>query len=99
MLLRMLLEKVVDYTFKQMGEIRQRGRPVFFRKVKRRAIILLFVSLSMPVIIIVRLLRPFITIRFGKLRGCRIGHFASNIELYLCARDAGKYGKKTYDLF
>ena len=60
MLLRMPLEKVVDYTFKQMGEIREGGPPVFFRKVKRRAIILLFVSLAMPVIIIVRLLRPFI---------------------------------------
>ena len=61
MLLRMPLEKVVDYTFKQMGDIRQGGRAVIFRKVKRRATILLFVLLSMPVIIIVRLLRPFIT--------------------------------------
>jgi len=53
----------------------------------------------MPVIIIVRLLRPLITIRFGQLHGERIGHFAANTELYLCARDAGKYDKKTYDIF
>jgi len=95
----MPLEKIVDYIFKQIGEIRQGGRPVFFRKVKRRASILLFVPLAMPVIIIVRLLYPFITIRFGILIGGRIGHFASNTELYLCARDAGIYGKKTYDVF
>ena len=67
MLLRMPLEKVVDYTFKQIGEIHQGGPPVFFRKVKRKALILLFVPLAMPVIIIVRLLHHFITIRFGIL--------------------------------
>ena len=67
MLSRVSLEKVVDYTFKQIGEIRQGGRPVIFRKVKRRALILLFIPLAMPVIIIVRLLHHFITIRFGIL--------------------------------
>ena len=32
MLLRMPLEKVVDYKFKQIGEIRQGGFPVFSEK-------------------------------------------------------------------
>jgi len=99
MLLRMPIEKAVDYTFKQIAQVRQGGHPVFFEKVKRRAITLLLVSLAIPIIIIVRLLGPFITIRFGKLRGDRIGHFASNTELYLCERDAGMHGKNTYDVF
>ena len=67
MFLRMPLEKVVEYTLRQIGEIHQWGSPVFFRKLKGRALILLFMPLTMPVIIIVRLLRPFIiTIRFSK---------------------------------
>ena len=38
-------------------------------------------------------------IRFGVLRGDRIGHFAGNTEIYLCERDIGIHGKNTYDLF
>ena len=45
------------------------------------------------------MLRPFIIIRFGVLRGDRIGHFAGNTEIYLCERDAGKHLKNTYDIF
>jgi len=94
----MLPEIVFDYTLKQIVQIRQGGPPVFYEKVKRRSIMLLLVSLAMPFIVIVRLLRPLITIRFGKLRGERIGHFASNTEHYLCERDAGLHGKN-YDFF
>ncbi len=43
----------------------------------------------LPFIILVRLLRPWLILRFGPFIGDRIGHFAGNIEIYLCERDAG----------
>ena len=55
--------------------------------------------LAIPVVILVRLLRPIVVIRFGPLRSKRIGHFAANTELYLCERDAGMHGRRVYDFF
>jgi len=48
---------------------------------------------------VVRLISPFILIRFISLPSDRIGHFAGNTEMYLCHRDAGKYGDRTIDIF
>ena len=42
----------------------------------------LFVALT-------RVLRPFVLIRLHRVPAQRIGHFAANIELYLCERDHG----------
>ncbi|MFB0566235.1 MAG: TIGR04372 family glycosyltransferase [Candidatus Aminicenantaceae bacterium] len=47
----------------------------------------------------VRVLRPIIHVQFGALISERIGHFAGNTELYLCKRDAGLEGKRTFDIF
>ncbi len=60
--------------------------------------IILFVPL-LPVIAVVRLLRPFFLIRFGFLENQRLGHYAVNPELYLCEQDAGIQPKKTFDIF
>jgi hypothetical protein len=38
-------------------------------------------------LIIIRLLKPFLLVRFGLLIGKRIGHFAVNTELYLCEKN------------
>lgn len=38
---------------------------------------------------LVRLLKPFVTVRFGNLFASRLGHLAGNTECYLCERDAG----------
>ncbi len=68
MLLRRPLERVVGYTLRQISDIDQGGLTVLFEKVKQRAIILLLVLSAMPFIVIVRLLRPLITIRFDNLK-------------------------------
>lgn len=60
----------------------------------------LFLILLAPVgVLIVRLLRPFILIRFSTLLSSRIGHFAVNTELYLCERDAGIQNQRSLDVF
>ncbi len=38
-------------------------------------------------VITIRLIRPWILVRFEALRSTRIGHFAGNVEMYLCERD------------
>lgn len=44
--------------------------------------------LSLPIILLIRLIRPLILIRFGELMSSRIGHLAANTELYLCEKEA-----------
>jgi len=45
--------------------------------------------LAVPIVVIVRLIRPWLLVRWGSLISSRIGHFVANTELYLCERDAG----------
>ena len=45
--------------------------------------------LALPVVAVIRLLRPLLLVRIGALYSPRMGHFAANTELYLCERDAG----------
>ncbi len=48
-----------------------------------------FYFFAVPMVVVIRLIRPLILVRFGLLISDRIGHFAANTELYLCERDAG----------
>ena len=48
---------------------------------------------------LVWLLRPFVTVRFGSLFVSRLGHLAGNTECYLCERDAGMRPKRCIDLW
>lgn len=59
----------------------------------------ILVVLGIPAALLIRLLRPFVTIRFGELYYARLGHFTSNTEVYLCEKDAGLHGHRTLDIF
>lgn len=48
---------------------------------------------------LVRVLRPFVLIRFARHSSTRFGQFATEAEAYLCRRDAGLASRKTIDLF
>jgi len=80
------------------------GRSVLFRKMKRTLHILIklpFYILAVPLVLVFRLMRPWLLVRWGGLISSRIGHFAANTEMYLCERDAGiNVPKQRYvDLF
>ena len=45
--------------------------------------------LALPVVIALRLIRPWLLVRFGFLNSPRLGHFCQNTEMYLCEQDAG----------
>jgi len=66
--------KKVHHVFKRMLQILGKA-PLFV--------------LAIPLVLLIRLISPWILVRIGNLVGGRIGHFAGNTELYLCERDAG----------
>lgn len=45
--------------------------------------------IAVPFVLIIRLIRPLLLVRINGLLSFRIGHFAANIELYLCEMAAG----------
>lgn len=56
--------------------------------------------LFIPLLLIIRLLRPFIILRFDYLSAVRIGHFALNTEVYLARKHIlDKERKKYIDFF
>ncbi|MCX6222376.1 MAG: TIGR04372 family glycosyltransferase [Bacteroidia bacterium] len=76
----------------QITQIHKGGKIVLFRKMKYALHILLMLPLyiiAIPVVFVMRMVRPWLLVRLGGLNSCRIGHFAANTELYLCERDAG----------
>lgn len=93
-----------DFIERQVAQIRQGGRAVLFRKIKRALCIphkLLLFILAVPVVAAIHLIRPWLLVRWGGLASPRIGHFAANTELYLCERDAGINvpGRRHVDIF
>ncbi len=79
----------------QRREIRDGGLRVLLRKVRT----LVDTLLAVPAVLLMRALRPLVTIRVGPLSSSRIGPFSANVEVYLCERDAGLHGRRTVDLF
>ena len=77
---------------RQITQIRQGGRAVLLRKMNQAWQILLKLPLyiiAVPVVLVLRLIRPWLLVRWGGLVSSRIGHFAANTELYLCEQDSG----------
>lgn len=68
------------------------------RAVLSVTVVLPLTILALPFAIVVRALRPLVIIRFGQLNSSRIGHCATNTELYVCARDVGMDDPKTFDI-
>lgn len=46
-------------------------------------------AIAIPAVLGIRLIRPWLLVRWGSLNTWRLGHFAANTELYLCEQDAG----------
>ncbi|MBF0558799.1 MAG: TIGR04372 family glycosyltransferase [Nitrospirae bacterium] len=83
---------VSTFIQRQIAQIRQYGYPVVARKLKYVLSVLLMLPLhipAVPVVLMLRLIRPWLLVRCGRLNSGAIGHFAGNTELYLCERDAG----------
>jgi putative glycosyltransferase (TIGR04372 family) len=94
--------KLATYVKSQMLEYSRGGRPVLIRKLHNRLMWVCCVPLlivAFPVVVIVRALRPLVIIRFGRLNTERIGHMTTEIEFYLCEREAMSNNLKTVEFF
>lgn len=94
--------RVFRFLLRQAREIHKGGLPVLHRKgcpFVRKAFLLVALVLLLPVVVLVRALRPVVVIRFGSLDSQRIGNFAGSTEVYLCQLDAGMHGSRTFDIF
>ncbi len=82
-----------DFIARQISQIRRGGYSVLTRKIKRVFLATIIKPpmyvIAAPVVLVIRLIRPWLLVRFGVLNGFSLGHFAANTELYLCERDAG----------
>ena len=66
---------------------------IIFRRRIKKLLAKLLTILSSPIqlaaLFVIRIIRPFITIRIGWINSTRFGHMAANMELYLCATEHG----------
>ena len=72
--------------------IRRGGIVVIIKKLRSLFYFILQIPIyliSIPTVIIIRLIRPWFLIRWYEIRTNRIGHFAKETELYCCRHDAG----------
>lgn len=83
---------------KKWANLRKYGFIIFWWKLRELWLFILMVF-SLPLVMIIRLLRKWVIIRFGHLRSERIGHFIGNIELYLSERDCDRTNRRYYDVF
>ena len=89
---------------KHFIQIRKGGVKVIAKKLRSLIYLLLQIPIyliSIPLIIILRLIKSWYLIRWGELISSRIGHFCINTELYCCKRDVGinSPSQKYLDLF
>ena len=88
---------MTGFVERQFREIAAGGAATILRKIVQFALYLA----AAPLIIGMRLARPWCLVRIGTLIGSRVGHFAANTELYLCERDAriNTRSRRQIDLF
>ena len=90
-----------SFITRQISHVSEEGWPALRKKMKRLALLSLdipIIILASPIVIIIRLLRPFLIIRIGKDDIGRIGGpYSSN--LYLSEKSHGRHGGRIFDWF
>jgi len=84
--------KLLAFSERQFLEIRKGGLRVLKHKIELAIPIGLKMPLyvvAIPFVLMLRIIRPVFLVRVGELNCSRIGHFAANTEMYLCAQAAG----------
>lgn len=82
-------ERARRFLRRQLADIRQEGVRALLRKARMAADIVL----AAPLVLTARLIRPFVTIRFGGLPADTFGPLAATVEIYLCERQLGMHGR------
>ena len=99
---------IYKYIQLQITQIREGGTAELHRKLRtgfKKGLMFpvntTLLVLAFPVVMVIRLIRPWFLVRWEGLISNRIGHFSGNTELYLCEYEAGinKPRQRHIDLF
>jgi putative glycosyltransferase (TIGR04372 family) len=99
--LNRVLEKTLYFLLRQVSHIKEGGFLVVVRKLRFLLSIIISILLTfpaIPIVIIMRTLRPFVAIRLGPLDLTRIGALC-HAEWYLCERYANTNCNRYLDIF
>jgi len=72
--------------------VRQGSGSVVFKNIKsalRNSRTFPLLILAIPVLVVIRLISPWLLVRWGSLYSSRVGEFALSTEIWLCEQDAG----------
>jgi|TARA_B100001971_G_scaffold213598_1_gene247441 hypothetical protein len=72
---------------------------ILFIKLVNMPIKLIGLIVAVPLVLIVRLIRPWVLIRFGYFFAGRIGHFAFDVEYYMTEKKLGLHDWRDKALF
>lgn len=88
--------KINNFFKRQIQHIRLGGKKEVIRKLYRfkdfffhYTIFLIYLPFIAIFILVIRIISPFFLIRLEPLIYWRLGHFAANVELYLCEKEEG----------
>jgi putative glycosyltransferase (TIGR04372 family) len=86
----------------QFRQIKEEGAGALLRKLNtlaRPVFIFVFSLICIPLVLIIRLIKPMYWVRFGWFYASRIGHFAFDVENYLVERQLDLHPDKANDIF
>ena len=78
---------MASFLLRNVNEIRVGGLKILFNKIKQLVIYLLLIMPSLIIIFVVKILRPWVHIRFGPIRSDVLGASMQVSEYYLSSRD------------
>jgi len=92
-----------NFLVKHYNQIKKNGIKTLLKKLISLFFIFCQIPIffiSVPIFIIIILIKPWYLIRWGQLHASRLGHFAVNTELYCCEQDANiNFPKQRYKDF
>lgn len=74
-------------------------RETFGALIMDRLVMLAMLLPAFLFVLVLRLIRPWVLVRFGSLGAQRIGHYAPSVELYLSQKDRAIQDPKAVDIF
>ena len=87
----LFFKKILNKLNIHSAQIKKGGLKILFIKLTKVFFLLVQLPLyliSVILIILIRLAKPWFLIRWGKLSPTRLGHFALDIEVYFCKKEA-----------
>ena len=96
------LTRIRLFLSRQINQIKE-GRWVVIkqklRKLTNAILIAPIIIITIPIVIILRLIKPILWVRVGYFWAFRIGHFVFDVEYYLSEKKLGLHPNKVIDIF